>query len=230
MIKSVLTLAHGNADVERSLSDNRNTVNPERTDLGIHTINGLRMAKDEVNQMNEVHHLNLSSKQIRLVKRAKQVYSERLRKEKEESDKVKRELLGKKQEKEMIQKEREKTKKFNESLDIQNTGETEIQEKTLAAEEKEFSNMLKSAEVLLKQATTKLSMDLKEKDVIETQVAQGMLESAESRMEKGRRGTEDCQQKRQDLNKKRFAIMDKTALKSSLASAESLKTHLFSLN
>ena len=33
--------------------------------------------------------------------------------------------------------EREKTKKLNESLDIQ--------EKTLAAEEKEFSNMLKSA-------------------------------------------------------------------------------------
>ena len=135
MIISVLTLAHGNADVERSLSDNKNTVNPERTPFGIHTIIGLRMAKDEVNQVNEVHHLNLSNKQIRLVKRAKQVYSERLRKEKEESDKMKREVLGKKQEK-------GKTKKLNESLDIQ--------EKTLAAEEKEFSNMLKSAEVLLK--------------------------------------------------------------------------------
>ena len=135
VIISVLTLAHGNADVERSLSNNKNTVNTERTGLGIHTINGLRMAKDEVNQVNEVHHLNLSHKQIRLVKTAKQVYSERLRKEKEESDKMKTELLGKKQEKEMVQKGREKTKTLNESLDIQ--------EKTLAAEEKEFSNMLK---------------------------------------------------------------------------------------
>ena len=68
MIKSVLTLAHGNADVERSLSDNKNTGNLERTGLGIHTINGLRMAKDEVNQVDEFHHLNLSNKQIRLVK------------------------------------------------------------------------------------------------------------------------------------------------------------------
>ena len=108
MIKSVLTLAHGNGDVERSLSGNKNTVNKKRTGLGIHTINGLRMAKDEVNQVNEVHHLNLSNKQIRLVKRVKRVYSERLRKEKEENDKMKRELLGKKQEKEMVQKEREK--------------------------------------------------------------------------------------------------------------------------
>ena len=118
----------------------------------------------------------------------------------------------------MVQQEREKTKKLNESLDIQ--------EKTLATEEKEFSNMLKSAEVLLKQATTKLSMALKEKDVIETQVAQGMLESAESRMEKGRKWIEDCQQKRQDLNKRCFAIMDKTALKSSLASVESIHRYI----
>ena len=77
------------------------------------------MAKDEVNHVNEVHHLNLSNKQIRFVKRTKQVYSERLRKEIEESDKMKRELLGKKQEKEMVQKERETTKKLNESLAIQ---------------------------------------------------------------------------------------------------------------
>ena len=32
---------------------------------------------------------------------------------------MKRELLGKNEEKEMVQKEREKTKKLNESLDIQ---------------------------------------------------------------------------------------------------------------
>ena len=43
-----------------------------------------------------------------------------------------------------------------------------------ATEEKEFSNMRESAEVMLQQATTKLSMALKEKDVIETQVAQAM--------------------------------------------------------
>ncbi|WAR05307.1 hypothetical protein MAR_020676, partial [Mya arenaria] len=42
-----LTLANGNAEVERSLSDNRNTVTPERTDLSFEAINGLRLAKDK---------------------------------------------------------------------------------------------------------------------------------------------------------------------------------------
>ena len=50
-------------------------------------------------------------------------------------------------------------------------------------------------------------MALKEKGVTETQVAQGMLASAEGRMEKGRKGIEDCQQERQDLNKKNALLL-----------------------
>ena len=142
------------------------------------------MAKDEVNQVNKVHHLNLSNKQIKLVKRARTGVQWRIKERKRRKWQDEKRIAGK-EARERDGPDGEKTKKLNESLDIQ--------EKTLAAEEKEFSNMLKSAEVLLKQATTKLSMALKEKDVIETQVAQGMLESAESRMEKGRKGIEDCQ-------------------------------------
>ena len=47
-VKPALTWAHGNADVERLWSDNKNAVTPERTDLNIETINGLRLAKDNV--------------------------------------------------------------------------------------------------------------------------------------------------------------------------------------
>ena len=48
VVKNALCIHHGNADVERSLSDNKNTVTDERTRLSELTINGLRLAKDFV--------------------------------------------------------------------------------------------------------------------------------------------------------------------------------------
>ena len=48
VVKSALCILHGNADVERSLSDNKNSVTDERTRLLELTINDLRLAKDFV--------------------------------------------------------------------------------------------------------------------------------------------------------------------------------------
>ena len=48
LVKSVLSLAHGNADVERSLSPNKRTVTADRASLSDVTINGLRTAKYQV--------------------------------------------------------------------------------------------------------------------------------------------------------------------------------------
>ena len=48
LVKSFLSLAHGNADVERSLSANKRTVTADRASLSDVTINGLRTVKDHV--------------------------------------------------------------------------------------------------------------------------------------------------------------------------------------
>lgn len=48
LVKSLLSLAHGNADVERSLSANKRTLTPDRASLGDLTINGLLAVKDHV--------------------------------------------------------------------------------------------------------------------------------------------------------------------------------------
>ena len=48
LVKSVLFLAHGNADVEHSLSANKRTVTADRASLSDVTINGLRTDKDQV--------------------------------------------------------------------------------------------------------------------------------------------------------------------------------------
>ena len=48
VIKCALSLSHGNADNERSLSINRNTLSKERSSLSITTLNGLRAVEDGV--------------------------------------------------------------------------------------------------------------------------------------------------------------------------------------
>ena len=53
LVKSLLSLAHDNADVERSLSANKRTATPERAFLGDLTINGLRAVKDHVKNHGE---------------------------------------------------------------------------------------------------------------------------------------------------------------------------------
>ncbi|KAH3790645.1 hypothetical protein DPMN_168850 [Dreissena polymorpha] len=70
-------------------------------------------------------------------------------------------------------------------------------------EEDSYNNMLKSAEVLLKEATTKIGIALKEKYVVDIQAAKGVLESANSRMEKGRNRLQYCEQIRISLGKKK---------------------------
>ena len=45
LVKSVLSLHHSNAAVERSFSDNKNTLSPERVNLLPETLSGLRRSK-----------------------------------------------------------------------------------------------------------------------------------------------------------------------------------------
>ena len=48
VIKCALSLSHGNADNERSLSINKNTLSKERSSLSITALNGLRAVEDGV--------------------------------------------------------------------------------------------------------------------------------------------------------------------------------------
>ena len=90
MIKSVLTLAHGNADVERSLSDNKNTVTKERTRLTTITINGLRLVKDYVNKTcnGNVSAVTVTKEMIAAGRSAHEQYRKRKKEEKEKEEKL----------------------------------------------------------------------------------------------------------------------------------------------
>ena len=61
LVKSVLSLVRGNADVERSLSANERTVFADRASLSDVTINGLRTVKDQVKARGRPHEVPITS-------------------------------------------------------------------------------------------------------------------------------------------------------------------------
>jgi len=116
--------------------------------------------------------------------------------ERERSEEVKWKS-GKRKAEELRQKELDEITQLSLSFDEQ--------ENLLRKEEEEYNNVLKSADVLLKEATKKLSAAMKANNDLEIQVAKGMLERSENCVEKGRKGLQTCQQKRNELSKKRSA-------------------------
>ena len=64
VVKSCLSLHNGNASVERSLSDNKNTLTSERTKLSDEALMGLRKAKEHARSCGGAHNVNTLSKGI----------------------------------------------------------------------------------------------------------------------------------------------------------------------
>lgn len=60
IVKAALLLPHGNADVERGVSENKRLVTAERNKLGEDTINGLRVTNDMV-KFSDPQHQNPES-------------------------------------------------------------------------------------------------------------------------------------------------------------------------
>ena len=87
VVKSALCIHHGNADVERSLSDNKNTVTDERTRLSELTVNGLRLAKDFVHAHDgDVSKAMITKGMVQTGRNAHRTYKGRLDEEKEETE------------------------------------------------------------------------------------------------------------------------------------------------
>ena len=64
VIKCALSLSHGNADNERSLSVNKKTLSKERTSLSITTLNGLRATEDGIRNMDGLSNVNVSKNML----------------------------------------------------------------------------------------------------------------------------------------------------------------------
>ena len=87
LIKAILAFQNGNAAVERSLSDNKNSVTSERTDLMDKTIVGLRLMKEYARKHGGAHKVPMTTEMIKGMKEAKRMDDQRL-KEKAEKKKL----------------------------------------------------------------------------------------------------------------------------------------------
>ena len=62
VVKSSLTMHNGNANVERSISDNKNTLTSGQTNLTKETLEGLRRAKEYARSCGGTHNINTLSR------------------------------------------------------------------------------------------------------------------------------------------------------------------------
>lgn len=78
LVNSLLSLAHSNADVVRSLSASKRTVMPDRASLGDLTINSLRAVKDHIKVIGEQHKVQITKGLLQASREAHKAYSKRL--------------------------------------------------------------------------------------------------------------------------------------------------------
>ena len=89
-VEAALVLPHGNADVERGMSENNRVVTAERNKLGEDTINGLRATKDMVKFSDPQHQksesIPINTKILSVARSAYSVYQRKLEEDKREEE------------------------------------------------------------------------------------------------------------------------------------------------
>ena len=86
-VKCALSLSHGNADNERSLSVNKKTLMKERSNLSTITLNGLRATEDSVKSLNGLSHITVTKDMLSCVKDSHKAYLEHIETERKKEPK-----------------------------------------------------------------------------------------------------------------------------------------------
>ena len=196
-------MPHGNADVERSFSYNKNTVTDCRFSLDEHTIGALRLVKDGIKctsgSATAVHVNQDMISRTRAAYRAYKAYLEE--QARLEQEKKKRQDNEKARQLEI---QREAERKENRMKEMRaKKQKIEAEEDALDAEEKKQHECLKNTEAILKEAGEKLSEGLTAKDMEKASVAQAMLEVANKRVAAANRAILEIQNKRSDLHSRK---------------------------
>ena len=89
-VKSSLSLENGNAAVERSLSDNKNTLTHKRSNPSAPTLIGLKRAKEHSKKEGGAHQVVIDKEMLQYLKCSHQKYQQHLQKEEEEKIKNER--------------------------------------------------------------------------------------------------------------------------------------------
>jgi hypothetical protein len=197
VVKSALTLAHGNADCERSLSANKRTLTPERTAMGEMTLLGIRAIKDAVRRAGGPHKVMINSEMRKAAQSAHSVYKKRMVALKEQEEKAKQ----KEDRENQIEQERMENLK-KEKIELK------ADTKELAKEERKHQETLKEASEMIESANSQLSEALKKKNFLEVSIAQAILESANKKMKIAREEIQSTRKKRNLLDCRKRKALD----------------------
>ena len=202
VVKCSLSLSHGNADTERSLSCNKRMLTSERTSMSATSINGCRAVKDGVRTKGEPQDVPVTREMLSSCKAAHSVYQCRMKEEREkleEKRKQQRQREEERQEKEKLEKERlERLKSLKES------------ERTTKEKEKEAQEEFKKAQALLNEGQKRLDEALKSKDMHSITVASGLIQLGRQNLEKSEKSMNAVADKKRKL----MAGYEKVAKKS----------------
>ena len=150
VVKTTLIVPHGNSDVERGFSINRDIMGTNRSSLSISSLNGLRLAKDAVNWYGTPQNVPRSKKMIQAVSSARTTYEHRLQEERDANERRKKEA-----ENEAKEKERKLIAQQNKSL--------KEQESDLLKKEEMIKDKYQVGKDLVEDGTRSLNIGISEK-------------------------------------------------------------------
>lgn len=174
LVKAALCVSHGQGDVERGFSKSRLVLSKERTNMDQDTLHSILFVNSVIDNFyaNKFESVVNDKNLLRLARAAYKNYEAYLESKKQEDAKKQEALLReeekkrlKEEEKRIIQEERNTLKTIESRLDIMQKKENEAR---------------KVSNELLKEARQKLEKAVKEKNMIQANIAQKLLETAEA--------------------------------------------------
>ena len=164
VIKCALSLSHGNADNERSLSINKNTLSKERSSLSITALNGLRAVEDSVRNEGGLSNVAVNKGVLVSVKSSHKAYLAHIEEERKNEDSQKRKSSEEKQQ------ESEATRRKEEDLKKIDGLRKSIKE--LDERESKAFPMLQSACAFLEVGNERMANGVADKNLNETEATQ----------------------------------------------------------
>ena len=186
-MKCVLTLSHGNADNERSVSVNKKTLTKERASLSTTTLNGLRATEDGIKSMNDLSNSSVTKAMLCFVKASHKAYLEHMEIERKKEVKKK-----------STSREVDEMKK-NQEEEIRKVEKLKSSVKELNDRESRAEQVLQSASGFLQEGDRRMAKGLAEKDMDEIEAAQKITQLAHEKQKKHKMNFKLYTKKRKSL-------------------------------
>ena len=182
VIKCALSLCHGNADSERRLSINKNTLSKERSSMSITALNGLSLVEDGVRNEGGLSNVAVNKGMLVSVKSSHKAYLAYIEEvKKNEEERKRKSSKEKQQESEGKRRKEEDLKK----IDGLRKSIKELDERESKAEE-----MLQSACAFLEEGNERMAKGVADKNMNEIEAAQKIIELAQEKQKKAKHEVE----------------------------------------